>query len=234
MDWGSHFARLIRDEAEDDRRPAGPIHLTRGAIGAGERGRVRIEIDPADCPRPPAGVAGQHRDLAVPDDELVEPDSLRLPGLRPGQDERAPLAARQRQDGSFESDLREPDRAARELRQRELEPRRLRTTAAAPSAPVPPPIPHPIQDRESGSNLSVIGPRSTTRPPVIAPSRASISARWADQSMNSGAISAAERRATSATATMVRTTRTEKQAPIQLRGGEGSLASIAPQNAAKI
>src|SRR5271169_4908614 len=61
-----------------------------------------------------------------------------------------------------------------------------------------------------------MGPVSDTFAPVIAWTRASTSARCADQSMSMGVTSAADITATSATAMMVRTLRTGKRFPLRL------------------
>ena len=67
-----------------------------------------------------------------------------------------------------------------------------------------------------GRSLTSTGPVSETLAPVIACSRASMSARCADQSTSIGATSATDITATSATAMMVRTLRTGKRLPLRL------------------
>src|SRR5580658_6529767 len=67
-----------------------------------------------------------------------------------------------------------------------------------------------------GRRLTSTDPVREMSAPMIALSRASTSARWADQSTRRGATSAADIKATRATATMVKTLRTGKWFPLRL------------------
>ena len=85
-----------------------------------------------------------------------------------------------------------------------------------PFAPGADNAPSPNARYGVGRRRTSIGPVRETLAPVIERSCASISARWADQSTRSGVTSAADITATSATAMMVRTWRTEQRFPLSL------------------
>ena len=116
--------RLFRSEPEDDGSVvrAGKLAGEMGRPVEGRRGGVDLDagdlrrrsVGDADDPHPP-----------VPHDQTVEPGRLEPRDRQRRQPQRAVGAARDRQNGLLEANVREPDLAARKLDERELEPRRI-------------------------------------------------------------------------------------------------------------
>ena len=122
-------------ETKDDRRAGRAGNLTRQVIGAGERGCVQLQLHAIELAFRPPGGAGSYPHLSVPHREPVEADRLGLRGGKDRQAQRPVCRARDGQDRFIEIDLREANCAARQLDQREFEPRRFERQARAAPAP---------------------------------------------------------------------------------------------------
>ena len=114
--------RLLRSEPEDDRRAVGAGKLA-GKVGRPVEGRNGgVDVDAGDLRRGSVGAAGDPHP-PVAHDQTVDPGRLEPSDRQRRQPRRAIGAAHDRQNRFVEADVREPDLAARELDERELEPR---------------------------------------------------------------------------------------------------------------
>ena len=189
--------------------------LARNVKGASNRCRVCIELNVVDFPRDAVG-AGNDPDPSVLHDKAIEAGRVGPRQGKCGKTRRSIYASRHRQDRLLELNFREADAPLSSSHQRKLQSRRLegQPGAALRLFPKLNPLPPP------GTELARAGARSVRlercRRRSWRPAANLISERWADQSTRSGATSAVERIATSATATIVRTMRTEKRFSLRL------------------
>ncbi len=112
--------RLFRGEVKDDRRAVRPRELARDLVRSVQGRGGRIELNAGDLPDLSAGPRNDPRP-PIADDEAVESDRFRSSRRRRGQTQRAVGGARNCQNRLYELNIRESDRPARQLDERELQ-----------------------------------------------------------------------------------------------------------------